>query len=258
MTPSGLKSLSSRAKFSAIYLPYWTFDSVTQAAWKAEVGHQKTERFFDGKEWRTRVVTEWRWESGQVQQRFEDLIVEGTARLSRLLMDKLKNFDLGQFTPYDPKYLAGMQARAYDVTLEQAWESARQQMREKTREACYHQASSPQVRNFSMDLDFSAEKWRYVLLPMYVASYRYQDKPYQVMVNGQTGMIAGQRPVDWTRVGLVAALIAAPGLFVCLVGLLTLLLGIGAAIGGFGLILLVIGLVIDAIIVFKAMSLDDI
>jgi predicted RNA-binding Zn-ribbon protein involved in translation (DUF1610 family) len=258
MTPSGLKSLSSQSNYSAIYLPYWTFDSVTHAAWKAEVGHQKTERYFDGKEWRTRVVTEWRWESGKVQQRFEDLIVEGTARLSRLLIEKLKNFDLDQLTPYDPKFLAGMQARAYDVTLEQAWQTARQQMREKTRGACYSQASSTQVRNFSMDLDFSDEKWRYVLLPMYVASYRYQDKPYQVMVNGQTGTIAGQRPVDWRRVGLVAALIAAPGLVLCLIGLLTLLLGVGAAIGGFGLFLLVIGLVIDAVLVFKAMSLDDI
>jgi hypothetical protein len=110
-----------------------------------------------------------------------------------------------------------------------------------------------------MDLDFSEESWRYILLPVYVAAYRYQDKPYQVMVNGQTGTIAGQRPVDWTRVGLVAAALAAPGLLLCLLGLLTLLFGgLGVAIGGFGLFLLIVGLVIDAIIIMKAMSLDDI
>jgi hypothetical protein len=145
------------------------------------------------------------------------------------------------------------------VPLERAWEIARQQMRERTRQACYEQASSSQIRNFNMDLDFSEESWRYILLPVYVAAYRYQDKPYQVMVNGQTGTIAGQRPVDWTRVGLVAAALAAPGLLLCLLGLLTLLFGgVGVAIGGFGLFLLIIGLVIDAIIIMKAMSLDDI
>jgi DNA-directed RNA polymerase subunit RPC12/RpoP len=259
MTVAGLKRLSRLADFNGVYLPFWTFDSVTRAAWKAEVGHTKTERYFENGEWKDRTVTEWRWESGQVQLRIDDLTVEGTQQLSRLLMGQLKDYDLSELTPYEPKYLAGLGARAYDVPLEQAWEIARQQMRERTRQACYEQASSSQIRNFNMDLDFSEESWRYILLPVYVAAYRYQDKPYQVMVNGQTGTIAGQRPVDWTRVGLVAAALAAPGLLLCLLGLLTLLFGgLGVAIGGFGLFLLIVGLVIDAIIIMKAMSLDDI
>jgi len=259
MTVSGLKRLSRLAEFSGVYLPYWTFDSVTCAAWKAEVGHTKTERYYDNGEWKERIVTEWRWERGQVQLTIDDLIVEGSQQLSRLLLGKLKDFDLCDLTPYEPKYLAGLQARAYDVTLEQAWEIARQEMRERTRQACVGQASSSQIRNFSMDLDFSAESWRYILLPVYVAGYRYQDKAYQVMVNGQTGTIAGQRPVDWTKVGLVAAIAVAPGLLLCLIGLLTLIFGgVGAAIGAFGLFLLVIGGAIDAIIITKAMSLDDI
>ena len=259
MTVSGLKRLSRLAEFSGVYLPFWTFDSITRAAWKAQVGHTKTERYYDNGEWKHRTVTEWRWESGQVQLQIDDLIVEGSQQLSRLLQEKLKDFNISDLTPYEPKYLAGLQARAYDVPLEQAWESARQQMRERTRQACTEQASSSQIRNFSMDLDFSAESWRYILLPVYVAAYSYLDKTYQVMVNGQTGTIAGQRPVDWTRVGLVAALIAAPGLLLCMLGLLTLIFGgVGAAIGAFGLFLLVIGIVIDVVIISKAMSLDDI
>ena len=131
-------------------------------------------------------------------------------------------------------------------------------MREKTRQACYSQASTPKVRSFSMELDFSEESWRYILLPMYVAAYRFQDKIFQVMLNGQTGRIAGQRPVDWNKIGLVRALIVAPGLLLCLLGLLTLLIGVGFGIGGLGLVLLLIGGVIDAVIIAKAMSMDDI
>jgi hypothetical protein len=44
----------------------------------------------------------------------------------------------------------------------------------------------------------------------------------------------------------------------CLLGLFTLLIGVGFGIGGIGLFLLIIGGVIDAIIIAKAMSLDDI
>jgi hypothetical protein len=152
-----------------------------------------------------------------------------------------------------------MQARAYDLPLEAAWEQAREQMREQTRQACRSQASTSQIRNFSMNLDFSQESWRYILLPVYVAAYRFQSQNYQVMVNGQTGSVSGQRPVDWTKVWLVIAALLAPGVLLGLVGLLTLLFGgVGAVIGGFGLFLLAIGMIIAFVILQKAMSLDDI
>jgi hypothetical protein len=187
------------------------------------------------------------------------LQVEGTEKLSRLLLDRLGNFDLGALAPYEPKYLAGLQARAYDIPLEVAWEIARRKMREQTRQACISQASTGMVRNFSMNLDFSDESWRYILLPVYVANYRFQERTYQVMVNGQTGSVAGQRPVDWTRVWLVIAAVLLPGLSLGLLGLVTsVLAGIGVAIGAFGFFLLVIGVIIAAIILRKATQLDDI
>ncbi len=259
MVPGSLKQLARVADFTGVYLPYWTFDARTRATWKAQVGHPRTRRYREGGKWKERVEIEWRWESGKVQLSIDDLIVEGTSKLSRLLLDRLKRFDLAALTPYEPEFLAGLQARAYDIPLEDAWEVARQKMREQTREACRSQASTSMIRNFSMDLDFSQETWRYILLPAYVAAYRYQGITFQVMVNGQTGVVAGQRPVDWTRVWLVVAALLAPGVLLGLLGLVTLVFaGLGAAIGGFGFILLVIGIVIAVMIVINAAKLDDI
>lgn len=259
MAPSGLKQLSRLAEFTGIYLPYWTFDAVTNANWRAEVGHTRTRRHHNGKEWREHTEIEWRWETGHVRLEIDDLQVEGTERLSQVLLERLKGFDLSQLAPYDPKYLAGLQAKAYDIPLEKAWETARQKMRDQTRQACIAQASTSHVRNFSMDLDFSEELWRYILLPVYMASYRYQENTYQVMVNGQSGAVSGQCPVDWNKVWLVVAALVAPGLLLCLIGLLTVLLGgIGVAIGGFGFFVLLIGVAISIVIFRKALSMDDI
>jgi hypothetical protein len=131
-------------------------------------------------------------------------------------------------------------------------------MRERMRQACIDQASTSRVRNFSMSLDFSEESWRYILLPLYLATYDYDGEKYQVMINGQTGAITGQSPVDWPRVWLVIAALVSPGLIVGLFGLVTLVLGgIGIAIAGFGFVLFVIGLVIAGFILSKAMKLDD-
>jgi len=259
MTPANLRQISQIGKFTGIYLPYWTLDSITHADWKAEVGHTKTERYYDNGEWKTRTVIEWRWESGHVDLAIDDLPVSGTARLSGVLLGKVQDFNLSDLVTYDPKYLAGLQAQAYDVTLEKAWEAGRQQMREKTRQACLGQASTPQVRNFSMSLDFANESWRYILAPAYISNYSYDGKTYQAMVNGQTGAIAGQRPVDWNKVWLAIAALLAPGALLGLLGLITIpLAGIGVAIGGFGFVLLVIGAIISVIIYTQANKLDDV
>jgi ribosomal protein S27AE len=259
MTPANLREISQLGKFTGVYLPYWTLDSTTHANWKAEVGHTKTERYYDNGEWKTRTVVEWRWESGHVDLAIDDLPVSGTARLSSLLLSKVQGFNLGELVDYDPNFLAGLQAQAYDVTLEKAWETGRGQMREQTRQACLAQASTSQVRNFSMSLDFADESWRYILAPVYISNYTYGGKTFQAMVNGQTGAIAGQRPVDWNKVWLAIAALLTPGVLFSLIGLITIpLAGIGVGLGAFGFVLLVIGVIVAIIIYTQANQLDDV
>lgn len=258
MTPSGLKTRALMDEFTPIYLPYWTFDSSCSADWKAEVGHQETERYYDGKEWKTRTKIKWRWESGHARTNFDDILVPGTKRLSNLHLQATNNYKLQSLNEYEPKLLAGIMAKSYDIQLESAWETAREIMREKTKQTCMSQTSTNNVRNFSMKMDFANESWRYVLLPAYLAVYRYQNQPYQVIINGQTGQISGQRPVDWNKVWLVIALCLLPGVVLGLIGLLTLLFGgLGIFIGGLGFFLLIIGLVIGFVLFQQAQKMDD-
>ena len=261
MTPAQLKQITQIQSFSGVYLPFWTFDSTTSAGWRGEVAHTTTERYYDAgdRSWKTRTKTVWRWESGQVRLVIDDLLVEGTNRLSRLLLDRIKKYQLGELADYDPKYLAGLQALAYNVLLEDAWDTAREQMREQTRQACVAQATSNRIRNFSMNLDFNDETWRYILLPLYIAVYPYGGKTFQVMINGQTGAISGQRPVDWNKVWLVITAILAPGVLLSLAGLVTAIFGgIGIILAGIGFSLLIAGIVISIIIYIKAQKMDDV
>jgi len=259
LTPSNLRNIAKRTAFSGFYVPFWTFSAVTNASWKAEVGHEKRKRYYQDGEWKERVEIEWRWEKGNIQLIHEDLLVNGSSRFSHLLIEKINEFNLIDLVEYDPKYLAGLQAQAYDTNLESAWTDGRDIMRELTREACLQQASTSMVRNFSMKLEFSDEAWRYILLPYYFASYKYDNNSYQVMINGQTKAIAGQRPVDWTKVWLAIVAILSPGMFLGVIGIITLIFGgIGILIGGAGFFLLIVGLIISFFILRDAQAMDDI
>jgi hypothetical protein len=55
-------------------------------------------------------------------------------------------------------------------------------------------------RGLEVKTDFSRINSDLCLLPVYVLSYRYRDKLYRFLVNGQTGKCAGTKPVSWVRI----------------------------------------------------------
>jgi hypothetical protein len=230
------------ARFTGIYLPFWTFDAGIHSEWDAEVGYERQERYYDAgdKEWKSRTVIDWRWERGEVTVKVDDLLVDGTTHASRVLLERLRPFHLDALVPYSPDILAGWQAQAYDVSLPTAWEQGKTAMRELARTACRDDIHSSHVRNFSMTADFADESWRYLLLPVYLASYPFEGKVYQVMVNGQTGAIAGQKPVAWWKVWLAIAALLIPALGSGLLGLALL------PLGGVGVIPLILGFLLLA------------
>ncbi|MBN1665812.1 MAG: zinc ribbon domain-containing protein [Anaerolineales bacterium] len=257
MFPSHLTTLARKALFRGVYLPFWTFDASILAQWKAEVGYERHVRYYDSssKSWKTRVRIDWRWESGQVQTNPDDWLGIGTSRISKVLLQRLYPFDLQELAAYQPGFLAGWQASNYDISLQDAWESVKEDMREQTQRACRAQIPSVHVRNFAMTADFADETWRYILLPVYISTYPYENKIYQILINGQNGTVSGQKPVAWWKVWLAVAGLLMPGVLLALVGLVLLLVGgLGLIPLGLGAILFIIGLVIAVTIVQKAMQ----
>jgi DNA-directed RNA polymerase subunit RPC12/RpoP len=258
MTPGELRSAAAVNKFNPIYIPYWTFDSLAKSRWKAQVGKEVRDHYYVNGERRERTRIDWRWESGMVEKFFDDLLVPGTVRLNLGALGKVDFYNMQELVLYEPRLLAGMQAQAYDVPLEEAWAAGRKIMRERTRRACLDRASSNHIRDFSMTLDFGEESWRYILVPVYTSVYTFNSKTYQIILNGQNGKVAGPRPVDWTKVWLAIAALLAPGGLLGLAGLLTLIVGIGVGIGALGLFLLVVGMVISFFIFRSAQEMENV
>lgn len=50
---------------------------------------------------------------------------------------------------------------------------------------------------------------RSMMLPVFIGSFRYQDRPYRFVVNGQTGKITGHAPIDQRKVAIVVAVVLA-------------------------------------------------
>lgn len=235
--PSDLGSRSLLDKLSPIYVPFWAFDAISRTRWRAEVGTERTRTVTRNGRRTTETVIDWSWRDGGFSMDLNGVIEPGSKQLQRTLVRRVSDFDLAGLRDYNPGLLAGWRAQAYDIGLTEAWDEGRRHMRERVRRSCEADTGSKHVRNMSVEADFDEERWRYVLLPLYVGAYRYQGRTFNVLINGQTGTIAGQRPVVWARIWLVAALSFTPALLLTVVSLPLMLVGVGFALLPFALIL---------------------
>ena len=201
--PTELKTVLALGRLVGIYLPYWTYDSETDTRYEGERGdnYQETQHYThtltDGSsERRTRTVTRTRWTpaSGDVSVAFDDVLVPATASLSAKRLDAIGDFKLKKLQPFDAAYLSGFQAERYAVDLKAGFARAKDLMQPGVVRAIEGDIGGDHQRIHNRRTRYTAVTFKHLLLPAWVAAYRYNGKVYQVTVNGQTGVVAGERP----------------------------------------------------------------
>ena len=224
LAPGTLKSRALVDTVHGIYLPYWTFDAHVVCPWRAEAGHYyyTTETYRDNQgRSQTRQVQHVRWEnaSGTVTHFFDDEPVPGTQGVRHDLLRKIEPFPTPDLVPYDAAMLSGFVVEHYQIVLLDAAERSIQQMRTALQALCAAQVPGDTYRNLEISPTFSDRTFKHVLLPVWLLSYNFGAKAYQVLVNGYTDKMDGTYPISWWKVlGLIVLALVALAVFLYLEG----------------------------------------
>lgn len=204
--PTKLKRAALTDTLRGIYLPYWTFDAQADAYWTAESGYHyyETETYQDSEgRTQTREVQKTRWEnsSGELSHFFDDDAVPGTVGVHTALLRKVEPFPtLSDLKPYDPVYVRGWTVERYQVDLGQASEVSKQQMDATLYQLCSSEVPGDTHRNLQVDSHYQGRTFKHILVPVWLTTYTYGAKSFQVIVNGYTGKMAGEFPLSWVKI----------------------------------------------------------
>lgn len=213
--PNRLKRAALTDTLHGVYLPYWTFDAQVQASWQAEAGHyyyvNVSSRDAQGntvtrQERRTRWVTA----SGRLQHVFDDVLVAASGGVHADLLRQVEPFPTTtNLRPYSPHYLRGWTVERYQVELPAAAAQAGRAMEQHTRALCAAAVPGDTQRNLQVQSHYSARTFKHVLVPVWLVGYTYGSRNFQVVVNGYTGAIAGERPYSVGKIllAVIAALL---------------------------------------------------
>ncbi len=215
--PNALKTKALTDTLKGLYIPYWTFDAQVHADWTAESGwyYYETETYRDSNgNQQTRQVQKvrWQWTSGSVDHFFDDELVPASRGVHEEMLRKIEPFPTGELTPYQSGFLSGWVVERYQIDLLAAAKEARDDMEGKMQSLCASQVPGDTHRSLSVQSDYSGQTFKHILVPIWILSYAYRTRAFQVVINGYTGAIAGEFPKSWVKIFfLVLAILAGVG-----------------------------------------------
>ncbi len=210
--PNGLQEYARKGrKLSGISTPCWTFDADTQSSYRGQRGivyYENHSVMRNGKRETIRVAkVRWSPVSGRVARFFDDVLIVASNALPRQFRAGIANWDLTRLEPYVPEYLAGFRAEAYTVELRDAYSEARDVMdRQIVRDIKFDIGGDRQQVDH-VETQIRDVTFKHILVPVWIAAYKYRGRSYRFVVNGQTGAVSGERP--WSAWKIALAVLAA-------------------------------------------------
>ncbi len=203
------KYARSTGKLNGLYVPYWGFDAATRSRYSGQRGTHYYVTVGRGKNQRRERRTRWQSVSGQVQRQFLDLLVIASTSLPQANARRLEPWTTADLQPYSADYLSGFRAEGYTVGLAEGFETAKHEMEAQIRADVMRDIGGDEQRITSLSTTFDDERFKHLLLPVWMAAYRYRGKSYRFIVNGQTGRVQGERPWSlWKIAGAVVLALA--------------------------------------------------
>jgi len=210
--PNGLMEYARKGRrLNGVYTPCWTFDADTKSSYDGQRGtvyHESRNVTRNGKSETIRVQKiRWRRVSGRVARFFDDVLVVASTALPEKFQKGVTNWDLTRLEPYQPEYLAGFRAEAYTVELADAFIDARAIIDRQIVRDIKFDIGGDRQRVEDVETRISDVTFKHILVPLWLAAYKYRGRSFRFVVNGQSGQVMGERP--WSAWKLAFAIVAA-------------------------------------------------
>ena len=193
LLPKVFKDENHIKEIKGLYVPVWLFDTDADALvrYRATRKRSWSDSQYNYTETQHFSVTR----AGGIG--FENVPVDGSTKMDDTLMESIEPFNIGDAVDFQTAYLSGYLADKYDVDAEASIDRANERIKKSTEEAF---ASTVQgytsVIPVSSNIHLQNGRARYALYPVWILNTQWNGRKFTFGINGQTGKIAGDLPMD--------------------------------------------------------------
>lgn len=197
MTPKSFVSQSTIEKITGVYVPFWLFDYDSETHIDAKCTKVRVERHGDDEITHTDYFDVYR----KVRADFDNVPADASEKMDDEIMDKLEPFIQDDIKKFEMPYLSGYISEKYGYSSEELQERVENRLykySEQMAENTINGYATVNITNKAVNLNKKNAK--YVLMPVWLLNYRYNNENYTFAMNGQTGKIVGKLPISKSKV----------------------------------------------------------
>ena len=187
-------------KLTGVYYHYWVYEADVDAQIDAEANKIRVWRVGETEYTETSIFAVER--AGTAS--FKNLTRNALRKANGELVEKVQPYRFKDLTAFSMGYLSGFQAEKRDMEKGEFEQELRKETAQYAQNLLRNSAggySSLRIRN-SRHTPVK-EAWHYVLLPVWVLTYQsLSGKMYYYAMNGQTGNVTGELPLDTKKLAL--------------------------------------------------------
>ncbi len=196
--PRNFKKSAMPENIHGVYNPVFTFDCETKTSYSGRLG----ERINTNKSSYIRYF----YINGNIDVKYDDFLVQASSNITTTTLNKLSPFSTNDAPVYNEDYLRGFKASTYNKDGKACWKEGQDLMRGDIRKRILQRYRYDTIDFLDAKTAFLKQKYKYVLVPVYVGHHTYRGKLYNFYVNGENGKVTGKTPLSIFKVSLVTIL----------------------------------------------------
>ena len=153
--------------------------------------------------------TEWYDVNGHLSTDFDDILVPAVSSIDRSILSSATDFDQTAYRPFQYAYLAGFVTQTYTIDFVEGSKDAEEIIKDTLTENAEKDIGGAKAKVDSLDTQLSNRTFKLLVLPFWLATFQYNNKRYQVVVNGLSGAVYGKAPVSTAKVLFVLLIFVA-------------------------------------------------
>lgn len=183
-----------------VYVPFWLYS--THASGSGSYTAQNITTWTVGDSTYTKTDTYRAERSGSMD--FVRVPVDGSTKMPDAHMDAIEPYDYDAIKPFSTAYLPGFLTERYDQDAKECQDRAEGRMKESVRDELRKTVTGyTTVDEGSCTSSVDWNEVSYALMPVWMLHTRYLEKDFLFAMNGQTGKLIGDLPVDKLRAALM-------------------------------------------------------
>lgn len=195
--PNSFKKAPPVDNIYGIYIPSFGFDSDTISNYSGRLATDHTRTDSKG---RTHTYTTYENISGIHTSLQRDVLVESSSKIQQEQLSQLLPFNMPEAVAFNQGFIMGYTVEHYNDTVAYCMKSAEQIMGENIKQEILSKYSYDRVVSFNLATKHSNQKYMYYLLPVYKCDYKFKNKTYTTLMNGQTGKVGGGYPKSGVKI----------------------------------------------------------